>query len=543
MAIVVPGTNARGFTLVAIMLRKWRKRQDEAPRNGLAIESKTTSAIAPPPNAKLPPMICMLGGVLALAQAGPNLVPRQVSTAPDYFCTWNIQGYACNYTGAAPTRALINEASLLGHGPQQGWLDFFPSIRGDLLFVMDDSWDVPPSGDERALGRLQLDEAKFPSFTGDAVTRMSKLTKAVKAKGWRGLGGWVCAQECPLLPAQPSKEYWADRLAELSKGGMNYLKVDWGEHDRDTAWRRTLAKLRPKSMTVEAALAADSVAFADVYRTYDVEAVISAPSTLHRISELFAMPAAQKSPTLVNCEDEVVLGAGLGCAYGVMRHPLAGSLPDGRQDFVFPPTCRDLKRRMDEVVRAVRWHRIAPPFPMGKSSFVRSPKTLTDRWTMKAGESWVERAPGSVASAEAPAIMARGMALPTVRCSEAEPPFVVAARYPNGCVSVATVGRALDRTYRTPLADVQIKGATFGRPIGVFGHYRSLSIVFPGPVKPKSIWAQDLAANRSVDIRKSVQIRGNVLTLPGSLIDRVGLSAAHPGDPSDPGLVLVVNSR
>lgn len=478
-----------------------------------------------------------------LASAGPNLVPSRASQAPDYFCTWNIQGYACNYTGVPPTRALMSEASLFGKGALQGWLDFYPSVRRDLLFVMDDSWDVPSNNDERALGRLQLDEGKFPNFRGTAESRLAGLTKAVKAKGWRGLGGWVCAQECPLLDKKPSREYWADRLKELSRGGMTYLKVDWGKHAEDLKWREMLAGLRreygPKTV-IESALAPESIRFADTYRTYDVETVVSAPTTLNRLATLLASPAAKGSPTILNCEDELYIAAGLGCAFGVMRHPLAGPLPDNRQDFVFPPTCRDLKRRIDEVVRAARWHRIAAPFAIGQSNFVQASTALTDRWTMRDGESWVARASGSIATATAPAILARGLELPGVRCDEAESPFVVAARYPNGCLSVATIGRALDRTYRTPLADVQVQGASLGKPIGVFGRYRSLSIKLDGKAKPKAIWAQDLASDRAENIIDKVRIDGRVVTLPGSLIDRIGLSAARSGDISDPGLVILM---
>jgi hypothetical protein len=85
-----------------------------------------------------------------------------------------------------------------------------------------------------------------------------------------------------------------------------------------------------------------------------------------------------------------------------------------------------------------------------------------------------------------------------------------------------------------------VEGATVGRPVGVSGHFKSLSIAFKRLGRPAAIWAQDLAANRSENILDQVQVKGNVVTLPGSLIDRIGLSAAHPGDISDPGLVLVV---
>ena len=72
---------------------------------------------------------------------------------------------------------------------------------------------------------------------------------------------------------------------------------------------------------------------------------------------------------IINCEDEPYIAVGLGCAIGVMRHPFAGTLPDGAQDFVFPPVGRDIKRRLDEVVRGVRWHRIAEPFAVGYGTF------------------------------------------------------------------------------------------------------------------------------------------------------------------------------
>lgn len=492
----------------------------------------------------------MLGGailaVYGVAMGATNLVPERPSQAPDYFCSWNVQGYFCSYSGAAPTRAAITEANLFGNGAFQNWLGFYPRVRGDLIFVMDDSWDVPLGGDDRAFGLLRLDPTKFPRFRGKPETRLAALARAVKKRGWKGLGGWICAQESPLLPKRPVRAYWEDRLREVSKGGMSYLKVDWGVHDKDVDWRKMLAQLKPvcaPKTVIEAAMTPAALRFAETYRTYDVETVISAPETLSRLATLLGSPEAKGSPTILNCEDEVYIGAGLGCAYGVMRHPLAGALPNGRQDFVFPPTCRDLKHRMDEVVRAVRWHRIAPPFAAGKADYVRSEQALTDRWTMAENESWMDRAPGSVAEATAPAAMARGLPAPKVVCDEAEPPFVVAARYPNGCVSVATIGRALGRSYRTPLADVAVEGGRLDRPIGVFGRFKSLTIAFSASERPKSVFAQDLAAHRAVEITRRVRIDGNRITIPGEVIAEVGLSAASPGDVSDPGLVLIAKKN
>lgn len=40
------------------------------------------------------------------------------------------------------TEALMNEQMLFGTGKYEDWARFFPSLRDDLLFVIDDSWNV-----------------------------------------------------------------------------------------------------------------------------------------------------------------------------------------------------------------------------------------------------------------------------------------------------------------------------------------------------------------------------------------------------------------
>ena len=53
-----------------------------------------------------------------------------------------------------------------------------------------------------------------------------------------------------------------------------------------------------------------------------------------------------------------------------------------------------------------------------------------------------------------------------------------------------------------------------------------LGVQFAGSIEDVShIWAQDLLADGSVDIRDSVKISGKQLIIPGELIDRVGTSA------------------
>lgn len=43
-----------------------------------------------------------------------SLVPDTPSLAPDYFCTWNLQGYMVSYSGGENTRAAMTEQSLFG---------------------------------------------------------------------------------------------------------------------------------------------------------------------------------------------------------------------------------------------------------------------------------------------------------------------------------------------------------------------------------------------------------------------------------------------
>jgi len=61
--------------------------------------------------------------------AEPSLVPDTPSTVPHYFCTWNVQGFACSYTNASDQADMMIEASLFGTGPNQNWLGLHPHSR------------------------------------------------------------------------------------------------------------------------------------------------------------------------------------------------------------------------------------------------------------------------------------------------------------------------------------------------------------------------------------------------------------------------------
>lgn len=479
-----------------------------------------------------------------------SLVPDMPSQAPDYFCTWNLQGYVASYKSTELTRAAMTEDYLLGDGLYQNWVDCYPAIRKDLYFVMDDSWDIPKDVNDSPnlyLGCVELSSDRFPSFRGDAVERLKQLSEQIKSKGWKGVGGWICAQKAETHAAIPEEEYWKQRIKAANAAGFDYWKVDWGKEDRNGEWRRKLTAIGKRyapHLYIEHALRNEFIEFSDVFRTYDVENITAQPITIRRICDLLPYKTVEGAKGIINCEDEPYIAVGLGCAIGVMRHPFAGTLPDGTQDFVFPPVGRDIKRRLDEVVRGVRWHRIAEPFAVGYGTFAIDSVKLTDHWILQENETWNKgRTVGADVTADAPARVARNMKLPEVSGAPLSVcPFVLASRYPNGAVAVSTIGRNVGREYVTEKVAVSISVDRWDIPIGLFGYFKEVTMVFPSPLKTgkHTVFAQDLAGENPVDITSNVVIKDNRLVIPGEVISRVGLMNASEGDCSDPGMVIRV---
>ncbi len=421
------------------------------------------------------------------------------------------------------------EANLFGPGTHQNWLGFYPATRADLTFLLDDAFDFPIGGghNDPRRGSIELDSARFPSYKGTPAERLVKLSKDVKARGWRDLGLWICNSRPNMDElAIDSETYWRERLKWSQEAGIGQWKVDWGIGvPGKPLWK---FKLTPAARATAPDVWMEAGGQGDLYRTYDVAIAVSIPETIRRIATFLAKDDP-KDRRLINCEDEVTIGAGTGSAYGIMRHPLTDPMPNGKPDEFFKPSFRDVKRRIDEVVRAVRWHRIAQPFPKG-DTFLIDEVLLND-----------------FKSKPAPARIARGgMALPTVRMPDGsqEPPYVLCCRHPDGEVAVASIPRNLGSGNKSglvfPLADVTLDVGKLDRPVGIFGEFASLTLTTTGGLAGKQILAQDLAGHTPVDITAEVKVDGGTLTIPGPVIHRVGLMAASPGDLSDPGLVLAV---
>lgn len=484
-----------------------------------------------------------------------NLIPNTVNPSPDYYCTWQTQLYATSDGKPAAQRAILGEKALFDESKPFGWAYFYEQARGDLYIVLDDSWDVPLNNDTKYYGSLILNDEKFPTFTNenDNTTALKSLTDKIKLLGWKGLGGWVCAQKSKLDFSEPAV-YWKNKFSEMHNAGVSYWKVDWGEDCNDIDFRRMLTTYSRKyapNLVVEHAITKEIIPESDVFRTYDVPAIMSIPMTLNKIAELSNVePPHDKRSGLVNCEDEVYIAAALGFTMGVMRHPYRDEFPNGSPDMSFPAVHRNLKTKMFEVIRAVRWHRIAPAFSVSGEQFFVDNNTLKDSWQFKniaaEIEEWWTRNPltkplinNNIFTVSAPQIITRNAIPPTVQPNkDGLVPFCVASLNPNGVFSIATLGRTIGRDYFIPKCDITANIGS-ANTIGVFGEYKTLTLNTDIKNITK-ILLQDLADDKCFDITNCVDICGNNIKIGGEIISKIGTLAQPENDTSEPGVIIKI---
>jgi hypothetical protein len=487
-----------------------------------------------------------------------NLIPEEPSNTSSYWCTWAAQNYMYGHDLAELDPKLLegDSGSKLAHDSmtekvlfgRTGWAhNFFPRIRKDVLFLLDDGWQVGGTA------TFELDLNKFPSFTGSSAERLKKLNHAVQDAGWHGTALW-----CRNTPGGDADS----RLENLSQNaGIRYWKVDIG----DPAFN--LVRLRDEArtpLTLEhvhgewpvngdwkkngrfgaqpwGSNRMEILRHTDVYRTYDVTSILSLPTTLDRLAEMLkGVEGHSEVHGLLNVEDEVYVAAAMGCTMGILRHPLIRMRPGNDTDLFFNGP-RRTKQRMDEVMRALRWQRIAPPFSPGSGSVTLSDEILTDSWLFEPGQTWQNEIIGTTVRQGAPACLARNIGLPSVRAND-DRPFVFATRFPNGAVAIAAQERTqVGNGWYMPACDVTLSVSDAPGPYGVFGYFDGLTLASDKPFHGKQVLAQDLAGDEAIDISSMVQVHGKDLYIPGKVIRRIGLSKATPGDISAPGLVVAVS--
>jgi hypothetical protein len=506
---------------------------------------------------------------LVLASAGTghteeNLVPSK-PTGPiyNYYCTWAAEAYQ---TGQGADHVDL-KVLLKGDGTpgmreekltdkKDGWLNFYPKVRGDLWFLFDDGYYEVKTTTADGMASMVFDPKRFPSLAdkspGDRIQALSDL---VKQSGWHGMGLW--------LRGFPGDKTGIEKLDWSRQAGVGYWKID--SVDLPMNYRRLRAQYDP-DLIIEYSTWAHGVFTgkgetdmkellpktvfpdhrvflhgADVVRIYDVDQPLGQITALLRTAGLLNAAKGDDAVTpVINVEDHVSIAAGLACSAGILRFPTTGKRPDGDPD-IFLAGPRHVKKRMDEVVRMLRWQRIAPPLPANALPVAIDDEGFADTWNLTLGETWGNPKSGPITQS-APARISRGLPLAEVHCAGPKP-FVLACRHPHGGpVSVTTLGRFDNaKGYRIPLADVLVDVGDPHETVGVFGRYASLTLRTSQPVGHVRILAQDLAADDSRDITSEVKIDGKQITIPGKLIESLGLSAATPGDESDPGLVLRVN--
>ena len=448
-----------------------------------------------------------------------NIIPKSSGKTPNYWCTWlsqndiAAQGFVPDVEpaelaflgdrGAQKARDVMHEQTLF----DKPWAlaEQFEDIRGELIFMLDDGWDVPygvhPDKRMDGFGSLELNKARFPSCQGTPAQRLKTLSDRFKALGWKGLGVWVCAHRTgkdyrtPLEDDKEIENYYRQRILWSKEAGVAYWKVDWGAHDRNPAYRemitRLAAELYPELIVehavpiipINAAKVGEDTRFVQdefsagkfqevapkstVFRSYDYLNPLAVSTTLDRLAFLF-----EQGSGLVNCEDVEYVGAALGCALGLMKSEL-------------------FYDKRDETIAAVRWLGVAPAFAGG--SFVKSESVKEDKFFFENGSSWFSPVIGKEITQGAPSVMARNMPLPVVRGEN--PPYVVASKNPNGAVAVAAVKASSNSGgEQPPEVMLQASGAKY---VGVFGDFEKL-VLQTG--RAKRVFVQNLAYGNAKEL-------------------------------------------
>lgn len=485
-----------------------------------------------------------------------NLVPNIINSSPDYYCTWQTQLFATSGGEPIKQRVIICENSLFSNKKPYGWAYFYEKIRSDLLFVMDDSWDVGVVEDKADFGCLVLNGEKFPLSTKDSDNKnaLKNLSTRLKGLGWKGLGGWVYAGESTnYLEGKTLDEYYIKRLQDANYSNFSLWKVDWGKRDYDIEFRKNLTKLQKKyapNLVIEHAITEEIVPDTDLYRTYDVPAIASIPMTMEKLYNILKVYKKGEGKALLNCEDEVYIASAGGFVMGVMRHPYVGNFPNGEKDRSFPKIHRNIKSKIYEVIRAVNWHKIAPAYSVDSLNTYFSDEILTDTWRFKDKtseiENWWFNKPaisdfisGGVLKKSAVSTIARNTKLPNSESDKkGNKPFIIASLNPSGAYSIATLGRTINRKYYIPKCNVTAFTNT-SNVIGVFGEYKTLTL--DTSLKVKRVLMQDLASDFAYDITSKVKILDGKVIVDGKLISRIGKSSQPKDDTSEPGVIIKLN--
>lgn len=437
-----------------------------------------------------------------------------------------------------------------------------------MYFLIDHGWQAKDKSKNiegsSPFFSLQIDENDFPEYGNTQPEEaLCLFNEEIESSGWKGLGIWVRGD---------ITEEAARTFVKWSKyAGIKYWKIDGGDithfyaykakkelypelvleyvtplGNMNPDWDKPNQKEYPSRFKVDSIIRKDVLRVlqsADVVRTYDVSPQMMTTSTLRRIHDVLTMTADHPEYiAALNIQDDCNTAAALGCLVASKRHPNFNErLYKGKDLHHQLNGKRHMQGRINEVDRFGRWERIAPAFSAGQGTYKSSEKELIDSFPYDEYSTWNKVTFGKTIYQSAPAIMARNLPLPTVEV-EGDAPYVMASQYPNGPYCIGTEGRVkpADEWYY-PLAKVTVQIKDISQKIGVFGYYDELVLECGTDLSTvKHVWAQDLLAESSIDIRSKIIIDGNRLVIPGKLINEIGLAEADKEDISAPGLILQI---
>ncbi len=504
-----------------------------------------------------------------------NLVPIEVGTAPNYWCTWYWQNYlilkgqevtnpdaGTVYTNSAAREQMTEENIFGEHGMARIML---PKTRSDYYFVIDHGWQNKRIK-ENTFFTLIMDTLDFPRYAHlKPKESIKQMNIDIQALGWKGLGLWV--------RGNPSEEEMR-KFVEWSKyAGVEYWKIDGGDTKHYYAskikneiypeltlehvtgagpinpkWDVPELSLYPSVYSSEEEVskqldALHTIKNTDVFRTYDAAPLLVSTTTMQRVHDILLQTAGNSEyKAFLNIQDDCNIAAALGLLVAAKRHPMNTPRMYKGKDLHFQISGnRHVDKRLNEMDRLALWQRIASPMPAGYGTYMFSSQNLVDSIVFQESDTWYKPTYGKMVRQSAPAIMARNIVLPEVKFKELAP-YVMASKFPNGAIAIATEGRVTpNQSWIHPKADITLKEVEVNKPVGIFGHYNSLSLEFsqnlPEEIK---IYAQDLLSEKAIDITKKVTIHKNKIIIPGVLIEEIGTMAGDTGDISAPGMVIKI---
>lgn len=516
-----------------------------------------------------------------------NLVPNTVGSSPNYWCTWYWQNYrilegedvtnpdAKTVYSNLAAREEMTEVDIFGENGMA--VVMLPKTRSDYYFVIDHGWQ-DKSIAKNTFFTMIMDTLDFPKYAHlSPKDRIAEMNVDIKALGWKGLGLWV--------RGNPSESEMREYVEWSKYGGVEYWKIDGGdikhyyaskikneiypeltlEHVTGTGpinpnWQTAGLSLYPSvynkeeavSQKLEASLnkatakveqSLDVIKNTDVFRTYDAAPLLVSTTTLQRVHDILIQTAGDNEyKAFLNIQDDCNIAAGLGLLVAAKRHPMKTPRMFKGKDLHFQIAGdRHVDQRLNEMDRLAMWQRIAPAMKAGYGSYAFSNHNLVDSIVFQESDTWYKATHGKMVRQSAPAIMARNIALPEVN-SNGLVPYVMASKFPSGAIAIATEGRVLPNdSWIQPKAAIKLNDAELNLPIGVFGHYESLTLQFKEKLPAQiSVYAQDLLSQKAIDITEELFIEDMSIKIPGKLIDKIGTMENDQGDISVPGMVVKI---